>query len=115
VVDLGIILDERDGWTVVSLSGEADLATAPELRERLHALIAEGRPNLVIDLDGVGFLDSTALGVLVGTMKRARSAGGDVRLVCTQPRVAKILEITRLDRAFATFTTVDGAAEAQGL
>ena len=115
MVDLGIIVDERQGWSVVALSGEIDMATSPELRERLHALLGEGRSNLVIDLDEVGFIDSTALGVLIGTMKRARAAGGDVRLVCTQPRVAKVLEITRLDQAFATYTSVDGAVEAQGL
>lgn len=115
MVDLGVVVDERQGWVVVALSGEIDMATSPELRERLHALLGEGRSNLVIDLDGVGFIDSTALGVLIGTMKRARAAGGDVRLVCTQPRVAKVLEITRLDRAFATYTSVDGAVEAQGL
>jgi anti-sigma B factor antagonist len=115
VVDLGVVVAERDGWSVVSLSGEIDMATSPELRGRLHALLGEGKATIVIDLDGVGFLDSTALGVLVGTMKRARAAGGDVRLVCTQPRVAKVLEITRLDQAFATFTSVDGALEAQGI
>ena len=115
MVDLGVVVDERQGWSVVALSGEIDMATSPELRERLHALLSEGRSNLVIDLDEVGFLDSTALGVLIGTMKRARAAGGDVRLVCTQPRVAKVLEITRLDQAFGTYTSVDGAVEAQGL
>jgi anti-sigma B factor antagonist len=114
VVDLGVVIGERDGWVVVAVSGEIDMATSPELRERLHGLLSEGRSNMVIDLDGVGFLDSTALGVLVGTMKRARAAGGDVRLVCTQPRVAKVLEMTRLDRAFGTYTSVDGAVEAVG-
>jgi anti-sigma B factor antagonist len=115
VVDLGVVVGDRAGWCIVTLSGEIDMATSPDLRERLHALLGEGRSNMVIDLDGVGFVDSTALGVLVGTMKRARAAGGDVRLVCTQPRVAKVLEITRLDQAFGTYTSVDGAVEAQGI
>ena len=115
MIDLGLVVDERDGWVVVSVSGELDMATAPDLRERLHALIADGQANIVIDLDAVGFLDSTALGVLVGAMKRARSAGGDVRLVCTQSRIAKVLEITRLDQAFATFVTVDAAVAPNGV
>ncbi|MGI8663071.1 MAG: STAS domain-containing protein [Acidimicrobiales bacterium] len=115
MVDLGVVVDERAGWAVVAVSGEIDMATAPALRERLHVLLSGGASNIIIDLDGVGFLDSTALGVLVGTMKRARAVGGDVRLVCTQPRVAKVLEITRLDQAFSTFTSVEGALEASGL
>jgi anti-sigma B factor antagonist len=63
----------------------------------------------VVDLDDVGFLDSTALGVLVGVLKRARSEDGDVRIVCTQPRVRKVFEITRLDSAFDLFDSVDEA------
>ena len=85
------------------------MATAPGLRERLHGLLAEETQKLVVDLDDVGFLDSTALGVLVGALKRARGEGGDVRIVCTQPRVRKVFEITRLDSAFDLFDSVDEA------
>ena len=85
------------------------MATAPGLRERLHGLLADQTQKLVVDLDDVGFLDSTALGVLVGALKRARSEGGDVRIVCTQPRVRKVFEITRLDSAFDLFDSVDEA------
>jgi len=85
------------------------MATAPGLRERLHGLLAEETQRLIVDLDDVGFLDSTALGVLVGALKRARGEGGDVRIVCTQPRVRKVFEITRLDSAFDLFDTVDEA------
>ncbi len=113
-MELGLVVDERDGWAVVSVSGEVDLATAPGLRERLQALIAEGKARLVIDLDDVGFLDSTALGVLIGALRRARSAGGDVRLVASTPRVTKVLEITRLDQAFAIFDSADAAVAAEG-
>ena len=88
---------ERDGWTILSLSGEIDIATAPRVRERLY--------------DDVGFLDSTGLGVLVGVLKRVRTQGGELRLVCTQPRIAKVFEITRLDSAFAIFDSLDGAVQ----
>ena len=107
-MELGIVVREQDGWAVLSVSGEIDMATAPGLRERLHGLLAETR-QLIVDLDDVGFLDSTALGVLVGALKRARGEGGDVRIVCTQPRVRKVFEITRLDSAFDLFDSVDEA------
>jgi anti-sigma B factor antagonist len=108
-MELGLAVRDQDGWAVLSVSGEIDMATAPSLRERLHALLAEDRSHLVVDLDDVGFLDSTALGVLVGVLKRARTEGGEVRIASTQPRVRKVFEITRLDSAFDLFDSVDEA------
>ena len=108
-MELGLEAREQDGWSVLTVSGEIDIATAPSLRERLHGLLADDNRQLVVDLDDVGFLDSTALGVLVGALKRARSEGGEVRIVCTQPRVRKVFEITRLDSAFDLFDSVEEA------
>jgi anti-sigma B factor antagonist len=108
-MELGLVVREQEAWSVLAVSGEIDIATAPSLRERLHALLAADKRQLVVDLDDVGFLDSTALGVLVGVLKRARSEGGEVRIVCTQPRVRKVFEITRLDSAFDLFDSVDEA------
>lgn|SRR3954449_5572684 len=108
-MDLGLEVHEQDGWSVLAVSGEIDMATAPMLRERIHALIADQKSNLVVDLDDVGFLDSTALGVLVGGLKRARTDGGEIRIACAQPRVRKVFEITRLDSAFDLFDTVGEA------
>ena len=108
-MELGLVVREQDGWAILTVSGEIDIATAPSLRERLHGMLAEAKSQLVVDLDDVGFLDSTALGVLVGVLKRARSEGGEVRIVCTQPRVRKVFEITRLDSAFDLFDSVDEA------
>ena len=100
-----------DGVAVVSVSGEIDVATAPGLRERLHELIAEDSSTVVVDLLGVTFLDSTALGVLVGAHKRCREAGGELRLVVTEPRIMKVFEITGLTEVFPIFRTVAGALE----
>ena len=110
-MELGLAEREHDDWTVLTVSGEIDIATAPSLRERLHSLLADGRHKLIIDLDDVGFLDSTGLGVLVGVLKRVRTQGGELRLICTQPRIAKVFEITRLDSAFAIFDSLDGAVQ----
>jgi anti-sigma B factor antagonist len=108
-MELGLVVGDQDGWAVLTVSGEIDIATAPSLRERLHGLLADEKHQIVVDLDDVGFLDSTALGVLVGVLKRARGEGGEVRIVCTQPRVRKVFEITRLDSAFDLFDSVDEA------
>lgn len=108
-MDLGLVVREQGEWAVLAVSGEIDIATAPGLRERLHALLADGSKRLVVDLEDVDFIDSTALGVLVGVLKRARTEGGDVRIACSQPRVLKVFEITRLDNAFDLFDSVDEA------
>ena len=65
-MDLGLDVTERDGWAVLSVTGEVDVYTAPKFRERLIELVSEGKYQIVVDLEGVDFLDSTGLGVLVG-------------------------------------------------
>jgi len=109
-MDLGIEVDEaRQPFVVVAVRGEVDIATAPKLREKLVELASQGAQNVVIDLEGVEFLDSTGLGVLIGGMKRLRGLDGDLTLVCTQPRILKVFEITGLNRAFTIHETVDAA------
>jgi anti-sigma B factor antagonist len=102
---------EIDGVPVVSAAGEIDVATAPPLRDRLQALTTSGKSTVVVDLLGVTFLDSTALGVLVGALKRCREAGGDLPLVIAEPRILKVFEITGLTGVFPIF---DGVREAVG-
>jgi len=97
------------GWSVVSVYGEVDVATSPDLRERLIELINEGRHRLVLDLEGVDFLDSTGLGTIIGALKRARTHGGDLRLVCTETRITRLFEITGLDKAVPLLPSLDAA------
>lgn len=106
-VDLGLDVTERHGAVVVRVRGEVDVSTAPRLRQELVELAGQGRQLVVVDLDDVDFLDSTGLGVLVGGLKRFRSLGGDLVLVCTGERILRILAITRLDRAFTVHDSVD--------
>lgn len=100
-----------NGVAIVSATGEIDLATAPSLRERLEACIDRGPEVVVVDLLGVTFMDSTALGVLVGALKRCRQAGGSMRIVVADPRVLKVFEITGLTELFSLFATLDEAVE----
>jgi len=110
-MDLGLEVDDSRGKvTVLTVEGEVDIATAPKLREKLVELAAGGATRVVVDLEKVEFLDSTGLGVLIGGMKRLRSTDGDLTLVCTQPRILKVFEITGLNRAFVIHDSVDQAA-----
>ena len=108
-MDLGLDVQERDGFAVLAVSGEVDVATVPRLREQLHGLVAQGSNKIIVNLDAVDFLDSTGLGVLVGALKRVRSNDGDLYLVCTQARIRKVFEVTGLTKVFQLFDTVDDA------
>jgi len=93
---------------VVVLEGEVDLAVAPNLQEKLDALIAGGQSTIVVDLLGATFLDSIALGVLVGTLEECRDAGGELHLVLTDHRILKVLEITGLTETFPIHSAMPG-------
>ena len=108
-MELGLDVEEKDGATILAVRGEVDVYTAPRLREKLVELVSQGKYRIIVDLEGVDFLDSTGLGVLVGGLKRLRSHDGDLTLVCTQPRILKVFEITGLTKVFAIHNNVDEA------
>ena len=108
-MDLSVTTREEGGRTIVEVGGEIDVYSAPTLRDRLNALVADGHHDLVVDMQGVEFLDSTGLGVLVGGLKRVRTHNGSLRLVCSQERVLKVFRITGLTKVFAIHDTVEQA------
>lgn len=87
--------DER-GWTVLSVRGQLDVATAPDLRQALVEAQYGRASRVVLDLDGLEFMDSMGLGVIVGGLKRAHTHDGELALVCTRERVRHLLTITRI-------------------
>ncbi|HET9732122.1 MAG TPA: STAS domain-containing protein [Acidimicrobiales bacterium] len=111
-MDLGLEVTERNGFAVLAVRGEVDVYTAPRLRERLVEMVSQGHHKVVVDLEGVDFLDSTGLGVLVGGLKRLRSHDGDLTLVCTQRRILKVFEITGLTKVFSIHDSVEAATAA---
>ncbi len=109
-MDLGLDVSDSGSSTVLAVRGEVDVYTAPRLREKLVELVTQGKYRIVVDLEGVDFLDSTGLGVLVGGLKRVRTHGGDMALVCTQQRILKVFEITGLTRVFEIHDSLEAAA-----
>ncbi len=97
----------RAGVVTVVVAGEIDTATAPEFE---HALIGAIRRNdamvLIVDMTAVTFIDSSGLGALVRAFERNRQVGrGRVAIVSQDPRLATLLEVTRLDRVLRRFDT----------
>jgi anti-sigma B factor antagonist len=85
---------------VVTLRGELDAYDAPALRAAFAELTA-GKDGLrvVLDLTAVSFLDSTALGTMVGLLRRVREGGGELRVVLPETAARRIFEVTALERA----------------
>ena len=101
-----------DGLAIIEVVGDADLYSAPELRDRLTEVLDGGARRVVVDLSETTFVDSMTLGVLLGGMKRLGTAGGRLELVVSRPDIRRIFEITMLDRVFELHETREQALEA---
>ena len=98
-----------DDTHVVSVTGEIDLFTAPEFKQRMSAPIDAGRSNLVVDLSRTTFIDSSSLGVLIGAHRRLKLRGGSLVVVCDDEAIAKTFKITGLDGVFTLAPTIEDA------
>lgn len=92
--------DVDDRTTIVAVDGEIHVSTAPEFSGVLATTIESGRTQLVLDLTGVTFIDSTGLSVLLNALRGVTRAGGRMAVVCSNPTVLRLFEITRLDTTF---------------
>jgi anti-anti-sigma factor len=99
----------RDGYTIVTISGEIDIARTPVLREQLLDLLRPGASRLVVDLSEVTFCDASGLAVLVGAARRAGLLGGVLRLAAPAPLISTVLRLTGLDSRFEIFAAVPEA------
>lgn len=98
---MSLIIDVRgDAPVVITLGGELDAFSSRRLRHRLDEVIEAGRSDVVIDLAALDFIDSTALGVLIGARRQARLHGGDVRLQGVTPVARRVFDVTGLSQVF---------------
>ena len=97
--------------TVITVSGELDIHTAPDLTEVLSPASAAGQP-VIVDLTDVTFMDSSGLSVFVTALKRAREAGTTLVLVVSEPRVMRVFSITGIDTLIDIHATLDSALSA---
>ncbi|MEI7834438.1 MAG: STAS domain-containing protein [bacterium] len=94
---------------IVVVIGEMDAFTTPQVKAAMLQMLDDGHRFLIVNLQRAVYLDSTALGALVGGLKRAREKGGDLRLVAPTPRIMRLLEITRLSKVFSIDATDEDA------
>lgn len=109
-----VIKDRRvdDETHVITVTGEIDLFTAPEFKQRVSVPIDDGRSHVVVDLSATTFIDSSSLGVLIGAHRRLKLRGGSLVVVCDNPVIVKTFRITGLDGVFSLVPSLDEAGEA---
>ena len=110
-MDFAVHSREVGPATVIAVSGELDIHTAPDLTEVLSPALAAGRP-VVVDLTDVTFMDSSGLSVFVTALTRAREAGTSLGLVIAEPRVMRVFSITGIDTLIDIHATLDLAIAA---
>jgi len=111
-VELNVSSRSQGDHTVVIVSGEIDLYTAPRLHSELAAVLSGDRPaRVVVDMSGVEFCDSTGMNVLLSSLRQAREQGGQLEIAAPRAAVRKILDVTGLD---AVFTITDAPAAVPG-
>lgn len=97
------------GVTVVAPTGRLDVAGAPALKEAISGLSENGQPRVVIDMEGVSFVDSTGLGSVIAVLKQIRNRQGELRLAAPNQQARVVLELTTLDRVFPYYATLEDA------
>jgi anti-sigma B factor antagonist len=97
------------GVTVVAPTGRLDVAGAPALKEAMTEVADNGPAKVVIDMEGVSFVDSTGLGSVIAALKQIRNKEGELRLAAPNQQVRVVLELTTLDRIFPYYATLEEA------
>lgn len=107
-----IEIDVRSGgdYQVLRPEGDLDVYTVGSLRDAIGTMIDDGTPHVVVDLDGVPFMDSSGLGALMGGVRRLREAGGDLAIACTREQHLKLFTITGFGEGVSIAPTVEEAA-----
>lgn len=107
-----IVKAVKDSVASLQLKGRFDAHEVEPVQAWMHEQISQGNAKLIINLEGVNFIDSTALSTLVRGMKNCREKNGDLHLCALQQSVRVIFELTRLDKAFDIFATEAEALQA---
>jgi len=107
-------VEQRGDVITVHISGSVDGLTAESLQHTFSSQVEAGHHKLVADFGEVDYTSSAGLRVLLGTVKHARSRGGDLRLAGPHPDVLKVLDLSGFTSILRVFDTVDDAVASFG-
>jgi len=108
-LDIKIVTKEVKKAHIIEVQGEIDVYTSPRVKETINELIEKEQYNLIINLEDVRYIDSTGLGVLIGALKKVREHNGSINLICTNPQIKKIFNITGLVKIFGIYKNQEEA------
>jgi anti-anti-sigma factor len=97
------------GVTVLAVDGRLNVVTAPAMKREVQNVLRQGDVKLAIDLSAVEFIDSSGLGALIGGLKAARTAGGDLRIAGATEQVVSVLRLTNLDKVLRLYESAQSA------
>ncbi|MEP9380804.1 STAS domain-containing protein [Nocardioides sp. KR10-350] len=107
---MDIVSTGRGRMAVLSASGRLNMVAAPQLKKAVDEAVAGGHPRIVVDLSAVDFIDSSGLGALIGGLKSARQASGDLRISGAGEQVRTVLGLTNLDRILKPYADIEEAS-----
>lgn len=96
-MNLTINIDEKNKQAIMTLKGEIDIYTAPKLKEQLNELVGESKADVIVDLKGVTYMDSTGLGTFVSGLKHAKESDAKLKLIRANDRLIRLFQVTGLD------------------
>lgn len=99
-------INDQDGITVVALEGDVDLESSPEARRVILGCVEKKQPVLV-DLSGVGYIDSSGVASLVESFQTARKSNLNFALVSVSEGALRVLQLARLDKVFAIYDSLE--------
>ena len=103
-------IDELPGDIgVIRVDGRLNMVTASQLKATVVEAVAAGKQRLVVDLANATFMDSSGLGALIGALKTAREAGGDLRIAGANEQVLMVLQLSNMDRILRPYETPESA------
>lgn len=110
-MNLEIRVDETNGIVTVFLIGEIDAYTVSELQEIMDAIVEEKKPNIIVDLEKVNYMDSTGVGMFIGTLKSVKEYDGKLQLLNMQDRVYRLFQITGLTEVMDVKAAIRGGSK----
>jgi anti-sigma B factor antagonist len=102
-----VSVDTDQDWSVVRVSGELDLLTAPRVRRTLFDLVSEGHRRIAASIADVTFMDSSGLATLIDTLRVLEEDDGTLALVGTPEHVVRLLRTTGLDKTFTSYASLE--------
>ncbi len=106
---MNLSTDIHEGFAIIAIDGRFTASGAPGFRTMVSGLIDAGSVQIVVDFSGCSFVDSSGLGAMIGGLKLARVAGGDLRIAAVPEGVKSVLRLTNLDRVLRSHPTPESA------